>query len=331
MIIKEIEDRELWEKSLLSFERRTFLDSWNWGEFRKKLGDKVWRRGVFEDGRITGASLVSRIDSRKGDFLLLAHSPITESGDSFKAALKDIITIAKKERVQFVRLAPVFENGSLEEEMALDLGFRKSPSSVFPTKSLEVDLSPNEESILLNMRKSTRYLIRKGSKDSGMSVSLSSDPRDLSVFCDLYSKTASRQGFNPFSKDYLEKEFRSFSSDGEARIILGYHGDDCLAGAFVVFWGGRAFYHHGASLSVSNDIPLAHLVQWEAIKEAKRRGCEKYNLWAISPSGDPKHKWAGLTRFKRGFGGDEIDYADTMDLPLSKKYLVTYWFERLRS
>ncbi len=331
MVVKEIEDKELWDGSLLLFDRRTFLNSWNWGEFRKSLGDKLWRRGVIKDGHMEGVSLVSRVKSRKGDFILLAHSPIAGSEIPFKVALEDAVAIAKKERVSFIRLAPVFDRDSFEGDVVSDLGFKRSPSSVFPTKSLELDLTSDEESILSGMRKSTRYLIRKGLKEGEMSVSSSRDPKDLAVFCDLYFKTASRQGFKPFSREYLEKEFRSFSDDGQVMVILGYHEKECLAGAFIVFWGGKAFYHHGASLSLSNKVPLAHMVQWEAIKEAKRRGCKKYNFWAISPSDDPNHKWAGLTRFKRGFGGDEVDYAETMDLPLSRKYFVTYWLERLRS
>ncbi len=331
MFIKEIEDKELWERSLLSFERRTFLNSWNWGEFRKDLGDKIWRIGVLKYGQVVGLSLASKVSSRKGNFLLLAHSPITAEEDSFRAALENTIAIANREKVSFIRLAPVFNQGSPEERAAFELGFRKSSSSVFPTKSLEIDLSPDEESILSRMRKSTRYLIRSGLKNCGISVSSSSDLKDLAIFYTLYSKTASRQKFRPFSREYLEKELRSFSGAQQAKIILGYYNGECLAGAFIIFWGGKAFYHHGASFSVSNKIPLAHMVQWEVIREAKRQGCQKYNLWAISPSNDSKHKWAGPTNFKRGFGGREIDYAGTVDLPLSKRYLATYWFEKLKA
>ena len=73
------------------------------------------------------------------------------------------------------------------------------------------------------------------------------------------------------------------------------------------------------------------LMQWEAIKEAKQRGCEEYNFWGIAPNDNKNHPWAGLSLFKKGFGGYRRDYVKTQDLPLSKVYtLITRPFEKLR-
>ncbi len=276
--------------------------------------------------------LITKINSRKGSFLLLAHCPAFNklSEEGLREAIKEVERIAEKEEVSFVRIAPIFDPETLEEDIIKDLGFKTSPSTVFPMKSLELDLSPNEEEILSGMRKSTRYLIRRGLKNDQITVSVSDDKKDLDVFNDLQEKTAKRQGFNPFSYEYLKKEFDVFSKDDQVRLVLGYNENECVAGAFIIFWGEKAFYHHGASFSVSNKFPVSHLVQWEAIKEAKRRGCQSYNFWAIAPNDNPRHKWAGLTQFKKGFGGREIEYAQARDLPLSRKYLLTYWFERLR-
>ena len=330
MAIKDINDKKEWENFFYSFERRTFLNSWSWGNFRKSIGNKVWRKAVITNEKIESLFLVSRVDSKKGSFLLLSHCPASLLKEAFKESIEEVISMAKKEKVSFVRIAPILGRGSFEEGVLNDLGFRISPSSVFPIKSLELDLTLDEDLILSGMRKSTRYLIKQGLKDESIKVSISKDLSDLDLFYNLQTKTASRQGFKPFSRDYLRKEFEAFSTDDQVALVLGYHEGECVAGAFIIFWGERAFYHHGASLSVSNKVSVSHLVQWEAIKEAKRRGCKKYNFWAISPFDDPNHKWAGLTRFKKGFGGEEIEYADTRDLPISKRYLLTYWFERMK-
>lgn len=330
MAIKDINDKKEWEDFFHSFERKTFLNSWNWGDFRNRIGSGVWRKAVVANKRIESLFLVSRVDSKKGSFLLLSHCPASLSKEAFRESIEEVVSLAKKEKVSFVRIAPIFERGSSEEDVLDSLGFKISPSSVFPIKSLELNLVPDEDMILSGMRKSTRYLIKRGLKDESIKVSISKDVSDLDIFYNLQIKTASRQGFKPFSRDYLEKEFEAFSTDNQVALVLGYHEKKCVAGAFIIFWGGMAFYHHGASFSVSNKVPVSHLVQWEAIREAKRRGCKKYNFWAISPSDDPDHKWSGLTRFKKGFGGEEVEYADTRDLPISKRYLLTYWFEKMR-
>ena len=324
MIIKDIDNKEEWDNFFLFFDKRTFLNSWNWGEFRMNLGSKIWRKAVIKDGRIQALFLISKINSKKGSFLLLSHCPLSLCKESFKEAMEETISIAKKERVVFIRIAPIFNY----EDIFNDLGFKISPSSVFPVKSLELNLIPDEDVILSGMRKSTRYLIKKELKDKSIKVLVSDDINDLDLFYNLQNKTAKKQGFKPFSYNYLKNEFETFLKDDQVRLVLGYHDQKCIAAAFIIFWGGKAFYHHGAS--ILSKVPVSYLVQWEAIREAKRRGCEQYNFWAIAPSDDPNHRWSGLTRFKKGFGGKEIEYSDTVDLPLSRRYLLTYWFDKLK-
>jgi lipid II:glycine glycyltransferase (peptidoglycan interpeptide bridge formation enzyme) len=97
-----------------------------------------------------------------------------------------------------------------------------------------------------------------------------------------------------------------------------------------------AFYHHGSSIS-EQKVPVSYLLQWEAIKEAKQRGCRSYNFWGIAPDVKEKldiaksrHPWAGLTLFKMGFGGRIKEYVKTQDFPISFSYWLTFIFERLR-
>jgi lipid II:glycine glycyltransferase (peptidoglycan interpeptide bridge formation enzyme) len=72
-------------------------------------------------------------------------------------------------------------------------------------------------------------------------------------------------------------------------------------------------------------------LQWEAIKEAKSRGCKIYDFWGYTdPKKYPKHPWAGPTLFKMGFGGYNKEYMKAQDLPLCKRYRLIYFFEKLR-
>jgi len=99
-----------------------------------------------------------------------------------------------------------------------------------------------------------------------------------------------------------------------------------IAAALVVFTKSTAFYHQGAT--THSKIPGSHLLQWEAIKEAKKRGCQYYNFWGIHHPGRTPKNWDGLTLFKQGFSGEQVDYLTTQDLILSPKYYLTYWYER---
>ena len=67
-------------------------------------------------------------------------------------------------------------------------------------------------------------------------------------------------------------------------------------------------------------VPAAHAVQWRSIQEAQRRGATRYNFWGIARADQPRHPFAGITIFKKGFGGYPQDYMHAQDLPLNLKY-----------
>ena len=72
-----------------------------------------------------------------------------------------------------------------------------------------------------------------------------------------------------------------------------------------------------------------YLLQWEAMRWARARGCATYDLWGIpdvdenqvgtdvaaaEETGVLSTGMGGLYRFKRGFGGNEIRYVGAYDL-----------------
>jgi lipid II:glycine glycyltransferase (peptidoglycan interpeptide bridge formation enzyme) len=71
-------------------------------------------------------------------------------------------------------------------------------------------------------------------------------------------------------------------------------------------------------------------LQWEVIKEIKSRGLSMYNFWGVVPEDAKDHPWAGLSTFKRGFGGAEERYVHAKDFPISIWYYFTYVIEKIR-
>jgi lipid II:glycine glycyltransferase (peptidoglycan interpeptide bridge formation enzyme) len=56
-----------------------------------------------------------------------------------------------------------------------------------------------------------------------------------------------------------------------------------------------------------------------------------FDLWGVAPSDDVKHKWAGISKFKKGFGGTTIQYLGTYDIPLNNiKYKLYKAYCRIR-
>ena len=334
MIIQEIDNKKTWDNFVTSQKKHTFLHAWEWGEFNRAVGESVWRLGVYDDNQLTAVALVLGVKARRGSFIFIPHGPVLRQGYARQAILAELVKklkeIAREEKAIFIRISPLLEDN--EENWALfkNFGFRPAPTHIHAEVTWTLDLSPTQDELLMGMRKTTRNLIRRAEKE-GVRVTISDSEEDVERFYKLYSYTSQKQHFTPFSLRYIQNEVRAFSVDGHVRIVLGWYKGEPQSGAVVLLYGTSAYYHHGASSFVYPKIPTAYAVQWAVIKEAKELGVKYYNFWGIAPDEQSKsHPWAGLTLFKKGFGGYRTDYLHAQDLPLSWKYWVTWSIETLR-
>ncbi len=340
MEIREIQNKGEWERFLAGCKDKTFLQSWNWGEFQEMMREKVWRLGLYESKELLAVALVVKVKAKRGTFLLVPHGPAFAEASAGKPVFKQEVLkvlveklkqIAKAEGAGFIRINPVLSRSPENVSLFKNMGFIDAPIQMHPEASWKLNITPPISELLLDMRKTTRYLIRQASQNPDITVSQSNSLEDVKVFSAMHEKVSKRQGFIPFSLEYLEKEFSVFQKDNAVSLFFGKYKDEIAAASFVVFWSGIGFYHHAASLPEYAKLSIPYLLQWEAIKEAKNRGCALYDFWGyVDPKKEPNHPWAGPTLFKMGFGGDAHEYVKTQDLPLSWKYLPTALFEKVR-
>lgn len=334
MTISEIKDKNIWEGFLSGHKEKTFLNSWNWGEFQKMMNNRIWRFGIFKGDNLTGLALVSKIKAKRGTFLLLQHGPVVENNKSeiLKTLLNELRSIAKKEKAGFVRMNPLWERDEDNLNIFRDFKFKESPMHASAYEATwKLDIQSSEEDLLMNMRKTTRYLIRQAIKNQDITIEKSSNLNDIELYQKLNKNLAQRQNFVPFSSEFIKNEFEVFSRDNQAVLLFGKYKNELAATSLVIFWQGIAFYHQAASDSKFAKFSVPYLLSWETIKEAKKRGCLLYDFWGfVDPQKNPKHPWAGPTLFKMGFGGYKKEYVKTQDFPFSNKYWLTYFFEKIR-
>ena len=340
MEIREIIEKTSWEDFLSQCKDKTFLQSWDWGEFQLKMGNKIWRLGIFDGEKLIGTALMSKIKARRGTFLLIQHAPSVvpliagEGGPSLKIEilkilLEELKKIGEEEGAIFIRMNPLWQNN---EEIFKQLGFKEAPMHANAYEATwKLDITLSEEELFKNMRKTTRYLVRQASKNPDVSIEESESLDDAKIYQKLNAEVAKRQRFVPFSFEYIKNEFEVFSKDKEILWFFGKYKGELVAAALVVFWSGIGFYHQAASSLKHQKFSIPYLLSWAAIREAKKRGCNLFDFWGYTnPEKNPRHPWAGPTLFKMGFGGKAYEYVRAQDFPLSKKYWLTYFFEKAR-
>lgn len=324
---EHIETESAWDWFVLQYSPGALFQSWNWGEVQKRIGVPISRFGLYRGQKLVGVAQTALVKAKRGTFLHVRHGPIVEGNESvWDEMIKHVLAEAKKQGCIFLRMSPL-----LDAHTKLLPFFKRHHFLPAAMHRMDgeycwvLDLNQSEEAILSGMRKTTRYEIRRADKE-GISIFSTRDPKYLSEFFSLYESTSTRHGFVPHTG--IREEFELFAKKNQAVLYLGSFEGKTVAAAIILYYGTQAIYHHGAS--IQSKIPASYRLQWEAIMDAKKRGMKVYNFWGIAPENSPKHPWRGITLFKKGFGGHELEYVHAMDLPLSPLYMIPRFIESTR-
>jgi lipid II:glycine glycyltransferase (peptidoglycan interpeptide bridge formation enzyme) len=171
------------------------------------------------------------------------------------------------------------------------------------SKTIILDLSKTEDKLLKEMHQKTRYNIRLAEK-KGVKIREAAEG-EFEKFWELMSQTVNRDGFRLHEKDYYEK---MIEVDG-VKLFLGEAENKILCSGIFSFFGDTAVYLHGASSNENRELMAPHILQWELARRAKALGFKYYDFFGVD-----EKKWPGVTRFKRGFGGKEVNYPGTFDV-----------------
>lgn len=324
----DLNQKEVLNNFIVQEGRSNFLQSWEWGEFQKSNGLQVRRVGILEGNELwVVASLIKRPFWGGQSYFYCPRGPILKEGkgDANPLFLAKILELTQKEKVIFWRFdfpgssLPPFFPGAI----------KKAPCNVQPRCTLILDLRQNEADLLAGMKAKTRYNIRLALR-KGITLSEGFAPKDVEEFWHLARVTAARAGFRSHRKEYYQNMAKILGGTGFLRVFLAHYKSEVIAANLVVFFGSRATYLHGASSDQYRNVMAPYFLQWQQILRAKERGYTEYDFWGIAPPSDPLlgKKWAGITRFKRGFGGKEVCYAGTFDLPLRPSLYRLYCFAR---
>ena len=287
-----------------------------WGELKSEFGWKIFR---IKNGDCAAQILIKQL-ALGYHIAYLPKGPIggeqlfTNFQDSpciaqINLLMEEIDDLCREYRCIFLKIEPdIWEVAPHGKGNDIPQGFLLSRHAIQPPRTFVIDIRGSEEQVLNRMKQKTRYNIRLAQK-KGVRVSPSAD---IPSFTNILDITSRRDGFGVHKSDYYAKAFELFHPRGECELFMAEHEGQILAGLMVFARGNRAWYFYGGSAEIKRELMPNYLLQWEAIRWARAKGCTEYDLWGI-----PDHDEAvleenflkrsdglwGVYRFKRGFGG----------------------------
>ena len=311
-----------WKDCLETFPDAHILQTSEWGELKSAFG---WSSGYLllrernKTGNPTiGAQILFRPLILGFSMAYIPKGPIywrtpAETISQGAWFWDEIDTFCKKKRSVFLKVEPdswYGQNDLIDKNDHVDSpkGFLQSHHSIQPMRTIVVNLKNSEEALLGQMKQKTRYNIRLAIK-KGVVVLPSSD---IEKFYELLKVTSGRDTFGIHDRAYYDLAYELFQSIGECKLLVAVFQGEVIAGLMVFAHGRRAYYFYGASSDKYRELMPTYLLQWEAMRWARDRGCWEYDLWGVPDEDEVSLEskfqnrsdglW-GVYRFKRGFGG----------------------------
>ena len=197
-----------------------------------------------------------------------------------------------------------------EREKLIKNNFRIDSDPFNPTTTILVDLKRGEDEIFKSFSEAKRRAVRRALKNS-IKVELSND---IEAFIRIRKEHFFPMGFLVTSEMLaLWKNFYPKKAD---LLLAKIGGGKFMAGILLLYHKSIAYYWFAAATKSGKKLFAPTLLVYEAIKQAKKRGCLFLDFEGIYDERFPKasESWRGFTKFKEGFSDKKIIFMENFYL-----------------
>lgn len=324
---RTISDPQIWDQIVRSLPHSHLLQSWQWGVFKESFGWQALRMVWEADGDCLAAAQVLRRSVRLPlpgppfQVYYVPRGPLLDWSDATLAArvLGDLEALTTGQRSVQLKIEPgqpigrgfpgapdaaPNPSGTVGAALLDARGWRKSRETVQFRTTMTLDLTASEDDLLAAMKQKTRYNIRLAGR-KGV-VIRPGDAGDLDLLYRMYAETSLRDGFAIRSLEYYHTLWGSFFQSGLAQPLIAEVDDQAVAAVIIYAFGQTALYMYGMSTEMHREKMPNYLLQWEAIRWARRQGCEIYDFWGAPDSLQTDEALGGVYRFKSGFSAGVV-------------------------
>ncbi len=288
-----------------------FLQSFAWGEFQKSQGREV-RRVVGGEGSMI-AQCVKLAAPLGIQYWLVPKGPI---GDASLESMRSLLIDELGTGSDYIRMESV-------ERLPRSI----STKETHPKTTRFLDLTKGYDAVFEDFNARVRYNTRLGKKKGVICEFVGLDRFD--EFVDLMKQTAERDAFSIHEIAYYKSMIETLGAEPSchAKLAIASKDGTPLAATLTIDSFGTRTYLHGASGNQMRELKATHVLQDFVIHDAIDSSLIRYDFWGIAPEGSgSKHPWAGITEFKKAFGGSIYATAGTFDIPIN---IPKYWLYRI--
>lgn len=289
------------------------LQSWEWGEFRKKTGLEVVRLGRYVKNKLIETA---QITIHPIPFTNSAIGYLPKGRIPSQEMLEKLVELGKQFKCIFIKIEP-----NIEKENKIALNIQPSPHPLFTKYTFQLDLTPNEDQLLKNLHPKTRYNIKVAQKH-GVVITEDNSDKTFKTYLDLLMETTKRQKFFAHNRKYHELMWETLRPPAEgggqaltAHLLKAIYQGEILATWILFLLNDTLYYPYGASSNKFRNTMASNLMMWEAIRFGKNHGAKVFDMWgALEPNPSKNDPWYGFHRFKEGYNAKLVEFVGSFDL-----------------
>lgn len=289
-----------------------FLQTAAWAAFQDALG-----REYIEHTTDSWSALAIVERGKLANRLYCPYGPSVKNKDDLPDALEWLKEQANKRGLDFVRIEPLATDMKpVDSDYLRSLGLKQSHTDVQPKYTIQVNLQKTADEVIAAMSQTTRNLYRNIHK-KGVTFHESTNPEDMKELTKMLAIVAKRTGMKPHSDHYLQTEAKILLKEGSAKIFIARVEEKPVAMALIYCGENGWYYSHAASYEPARRLQVMQPLLAHIIMTAHAAKVPMFDLYGIAPPDAlSTHPLVPITKFKKSFGGQEVAFSGTWELPV---------------
>ena len=227
-----IEQQDIWDAYISANPSGHLLQSWGWGELKASAGWHPLRIALWDAQQeriVTAAQVLRRtplyLPPRLGYLGYIPKGPVYGcSGGNVSNIVQTFLTQLRSRIVKQGAFALQVEFASeIESEESKMLVRAIEPlhfqrvQPVQPVRTIILDLKPDEDTLLANMKEKWRYNVRLAGR-KGVQVHVAETQEDVDSWYGLLQTTSLRDQFGIHTREYYQRVWQIFAPRKQARL-----------------------------------------------------------------------------------------------------------------